>query len=246
MPMKPKLIYAILAAVIGEALIVTLNILFRGDLPNNVLVLNIIVCTLAYICSGWWLFVRWDRSEDKVETWVGTLGVNLWGFGVYSTLAIIALFVMNLHATVDNFSDTYPVEFKYQLLVQGALFMFLILTRFFSHTVAGQVENVHVKETALVSGLDEMKSATRRLQDAAFMCENMDPSLRSILNDIQLNLRYLSPVKSSEAHEIESEYVAKVNALIPAFINYKMNEDSIAKQLGILKHLVDNRKKIYN
>ena len=246
MAMKPKIIFAILAAVIGEALIVTLNILFRGGLPDNVLVLNIIVCTLAYICSGWWLIFKWDRSEDKAETWVGTLGVNLWGFGIYSVLSIIALFAMNLHATVDSFSDTYPVEFKYQLLVQGALFMFLILTRFFSHTVAGQVEKVHKKEQALVSGLDEMKAATRRLQDAAFLCETMDPSLRSMLDDIQLNIRYLSPVKSREAHEIEDDYVSKVNALITAFINYKMNEDSIAKQLGILKHLVDNRKKIYN
>ena len=246
MLMKPKIIYAVLAVVIGEALIIALNILFRGDLPDNVLALNIIVCTLALICSGWWLFVRWDRSEDRVETWVGTLGVNLWGFSIYSTLSIIAMFVMNLHATVDTFSDTYPVEFKYQLLVQGALFIFLVLTRFFSHTVAGQVEKVQTKEQALVSGLDEMKAATRRLQDTVFMCENMDPSLRSILDDIQLNLRYLSPVKSREAHEIENEFVSKVNALIPAFINYKMNEDSIAKQLGILKHLVDNRKKIYN
>lgn len=246
MLMRAKTIYAILAAVIGEAIIVTLNILFGEDLPDNVVVLNIIVCTLACVCSGWWLFVKWDRSEDTIGTWVGTLGVNIWGFSTYSTLSITALFVMNLHSTVDTFSDTYPVEFKYQLLVQGTLFMFLVISRFFSYTVAGQIENVHTKEQALVAGLDEMKAATRRLQDAAFMCEQMDPSLRSMLDDIQLNLRYLSPVKSSEAREIENDYVSRVNALIPAFINYKMNEESIARQLGLLKHLVDNRKKIYN
>ena len=67
-----------------------------------------------------------------------------------------------------------------------------------------------------------------------------------MIDEIQQNIRYLSPVKSSEAKDIENDYVSKVNALIPAFINYKMNEDSIAKQLSLLKHLIDNRKKIYN
>lgn len=246
--MKPKMLYAILAAMIGEALIVTLNILFRGELPDNVLVLNIVVCSIAYASSAWVFFIKWDKSpvDDKVGTWGGTLGVNLWGSSLYSFLVIVALFAMNLHVVVDEISDTYPIEFKYQLLVQGALLFFLIITRFSSHAVADQVENVYNKEAALVSGLDEMKSAARRLQDAVFVCSDVDPNLRKMIDDIQQNIRYLSPVKSSEAKDIESNYVNKVNTLIPAFINYKMNEDLIAKQLSLLKHLVDNRKKIYN
>ena len=244
--MKPKMIYAILAALVGEALIITLNILFRGDLPDNVLILNIVVCTLVFISSAWVFFIKWDRSDDKAGTWVGTLGVNLWGFSLYSFLALIALFAMNLHVVVDNVSETYPIEFKYQLLVHGILLLFLIITRFSSHAVAGQIKNVYNKETNLVSGLDEMKSATRRLQDAVFVCSDVDHDIRTMIDEIQQNIRYLSPVKSSEAKDIENDYVSKVNALIPAFINYKMNEDSIAKQLSLLKHLIDNRKKIYN
>lgn len=234
-----KKMFLISSLLIGEALIIALNVIFGGSLPTNVLVLNMIVSSVAYISASWMFFVKWDRSEDVPGTWVGTLGVNLWGFGLYTVLAIAALLLMNL-------TGTNPVAFKYQLLVHAALFMFLLLTRFFSSAVAGQVWKVHEREQALVSGLDEMKSATRRLQDAAFMCEDMDPSLRAILDDIQQNLRYLSPVKSAEARDIENDYVSKVNALIPAFINYKMNEDNIAKQLGMLKHLIDNRKKIYN
>ena len=229
----------------GEALIITLIILFSKGFPSNIIALNIIVGTLVFASSGWGLFVKWDRSEDKVGTWVGTLGVNLWGFGVYAVLALFAMILMNFCPGAD-ISDSYPVAFKYQLLVQGALFAFLVLTRFFASAVAEQVEDVYNKEQAVLSGLDEMKSATRRLQDAAFMCENMDPSLRTMLDDIQQDLRYLSPVKSSEARDLENDFVSKVNNLIPAFVNYKMNEDQIARQLGLLKHIIENRKKIYN
>lgn len=243
--MKKSTIYAILAAVLGEALIITLIILFSKGFPSNIIALNIIVGTLVFASSAWGLFVKWDRSEDKVGTWVGTLGVNLWGFGVYAVLALFAMILMNFCPGAD-ITDSYPVAFKYQLLVQGALFAFLVLTRFFGSAVAEQVENVYNKEQAVLSGLDEMKSATRRLQDAAFMCENMDPSLRTMLDDIQQDLRYLSPVKSSEARDLENDFVSKVNNLIPAFVNYKMNEDQIARQLGLLKHIIENRKKIYN
>lgn len=246
MTMKPKMLYAIIAAVLVEALIIWLNILFWDDVPTNVLVLNIIVCTLACACFAWPLFLKWDRSDDKTGSWVGTLGLNMRGLSAYAVLALVAMFVMNLRPVVESLSDSYPVAFKYQLLVHAILLLILILTRFASHAVGEQVENVSSKEAVLTSGLDDMKSAMRRLQDAVFVCQDVDPGLRSMVDEIQQNIRYLTPVKSGEAREIEEDFVAKVNALIPAFINYKMNEDSIARQLSLLKHLVDNRKSIYN
>ena len=244
--MKPRAIYAILASALGEALIIFLNILFSGDLPDNVVILNIIVCTLVFASTAWTFFIKWDQSDDNVGTWVGTLGVNLWGFSLYSCFALVALFAMNLPFIVELISGTYPVEFKYQLLVQSILLLFLIVTRFGSHAVAEQVENVHKKEDDLESGLDDMKSATRRLQDAIFVCENASPEICRMIDTMSGNIRYLSPVNSKEAKDIEEDFVPKVNALIPAFINYKMNEDSIRKQIALLIHLVDNRKRIYN
>jgi hypothetical protein len=244
--MNGKTVYAIIAAVLGEAIVIALNIIFRGDLPQNILILNIVVSTLIYVSSAWVYFIKLDRSDDKVGTWVGTLGVNLWGFNLYSLFALIALLAMNLHVIVDQFSDTYPVDIKYQLLVHGILLIFLVTTRFFSKTVEGQVKNVYEKEEALKSGLEDMKSATRRLQDAIFVCEDVSPEIRKMMDSIQTDIRYLSPVKSREAKDIEADFVAKVNALIPAFINYKMNAESISKQIVLLSHIVDNRKKIYN
>ena len=244
--MKPKMLYAILAVVIVEALIIWLNILFGEDLPTEVTVLNIIVCTIAFASFAWPLFVKWDRSDDKVGRWVGTLGINMNGMFLYALLALAAMVLMNLHAVVDNVFDTYPVPFKYQLMVQAFLLLILIFSRFTGMAVGDQVEEVAQKEEALTSGLDDMKSAVRRLQDAVFICEEVDPGLRTLVDEIQQNIRYLSPVKSREARDIEGDFVDRVNALLPAFINYKMNEDTIAKQIRMLKHLVDNRKSIYN
>lgn len=244
--MNGKTVYAIIAAALGEAIVIALNIIFRGDLPQDILILNIVVSTLIYMSSAWVYFIKLDRSDDKVGTWVGTLGVNLWGFNLYSLLALIALLAMNLHVIVDQYSNTYPVDIKYQFLVHGILLLFLVTTRFFSKTVEGQVKNVYEKEEALKSGLGDMKSATKRLQDAIFVCEDVSPEIRKMIDSIQTDIRYLSPVKSREAKDIEEDFVAKVNALIPAFTNYKMNADSISKQIILLSHIVDNRKKIYN
>lgn len=244
--MNGKTVYAIIAAVLGEAIAMALNIVFRGDLPQNILILNIAVSTLIYVSSAWVYFIKLDRSDDKVGTWVGVLGVNLWSFNLYSLLALIALLAMNLHVIVDKYSDTYPVDIKYQLLVHGILLLFLVTTRFFSKTIEGQVKNVYEKEETLKLGIEDMKSATRRLQNAIFECGDINPEIRKMVDSIQADIRYLSPEMSREAKDMEADFVTKVNALIPAFINYKMNAELISKQIVLLSHIVDNRKKTYN
>ena len=244
--MSSKNLMAIITAVLAEVLIIILNILLKGDLPGSVVALNIVVCTLIFASSACVMFIKWDRSEDKVSTWIGTLAIDIWGFSVYSILALAAMILMNSHAVVDSISDSYPVAFKYQLLVHSILLAFLFFTRFLGHATADQITNVHVKEAAVRSGLDEMKSAVRRLQDAVFVCQDVSPEVRAQIDRLQQNVRYLSPVNTAEAKDLENDFVGKVNALIPAFINYKMNEDSIRRQVALLEHLFENRKKTYN
>ena len=135
---------AIITAVLAEVLIIILNILLKGDLPGSVVALNIVVCTLIFASSACVMFIKWDRSEDKVSTWIGTLAIDIWGFSVYSILALAAMILMNSHAVVDSISDSYPVAFKYQLLVHSILLAFLFFTRFLGHATADQITNVHV------------------------------------------------------------------------------------------------------
>lgn len=241
--MNRKLLFGLLVLALGLAMVVMLNFLFGGHLPNNILTLNIIVSCLVFISFCCPLLVKWDKSEDKIGTWVGTLGLNIWAYTVYGVLAILAIILMNMTGAMEI---TGPVPFKYQFLVHAGLLLFLIFTRFGSSAIAEQVENVYKKEESLKAGREDMKSALRRLQDAVFVCDAAAPDVRQKIDALQEDLRFLSPANNREAQELEQEFVEKVNALIPAFINYKMNEDSIIKQVSVLKYTVDKRKAVRN
>ena len=233
--MKRKVL-AILAVLLGETLIVTLNVMFGKSLPTDTLVLNIVICSLIYATFCSVFLIDFDRSEDNEGGWVASLGINIIAICSYGGAALLALIIMNI----------FGVPFKYQLLVHGILLFGFIGMLFLASASSSQVGRVAAKEQQLVSGLDTMRSAARKLNDHAFLCKDMDPGLRAIVDDIQQNLRFLSPNGSFEARDIEEEFAQRVTDLLPAFRNYKMNEDSIAEQLSFLKHLIDNRKQIKN
>ena len=91
-----------------------------------------------------------------------------------------------------------------------------------------------------------MKNAAQRLQDSAFITEGVDQSIRNMIEGLQRDIRFISPLRTDAAHEIEKSFVEKADEVTAAFYNYKSNEANIAKQIGLLKHIVENRKKMYN
>lgn len=231
-----KKVLAILAAVLGESIIVALNIILGKELPTEIIILNTVVCTLVYALWMSVYFIKWDKSSSSEGGWVGSLGIKIYGFSSYSAIAILAVIVMNL----------LSLSLTVQLIVHGVLLFMLLSTFFFGAGISSQVESVAKNEQEMISGIDSMKRMMRKLNDAAFMCSEMNPDLRTLIDDIQQDLRYLSPNKSVDAKELEDEFVEKVRELLPAFRNYRMNEDQIASQLGFLKHLVKNRKQVRN
>ena len=238
--MNMRKFFAVFAALLGEVLIIALLLLFRGDLPNNILWLNGIVCSLAYVTFVWILFVKWERSNDEDDSWIGSLGINLVSLNVYSIVAIALVLFMNYLPFIS------PVSIKYQLLIHGILIFFLVLFQYFSYSAAEQVKNVGKSKQQQTEYLTEMKNAAQRLQDSAFITEGVDPSIRNMIEGLQRDIRFISPLRTDAAHEIEKSFVEKADEVTAAFYNYKANETNIAKQIGLLKHIVENRKKMYN
>ncbi len=238
--MNMRKFFAVFAALLGEVLIIALLLLFRGDLPNNILWLNGFVCTLAYITFVWILFVRWERSNDEDDSWIGSLGINLVSLNVYSIVAIVLVLFMNYLPFIS------PVSIKYQFLIHGILIFFLVLFQYFSYSAAEQVKNVGKSKQQQTEYLAEMKNATQRLQDTAFVTEGVDHSIRNMIDGLLRDVRFVSPLRTDAAHEIEKNYVEKADEVIAAFNNYQANEATIAKQISLLKHILENRKKMYN
>ncbi|MBR2194382.1 MAG: hypothetical protein IJ911_02085 [Salinivirgaceae bacterium] len=238
--MNMKKFFAVFAALLGEVLIIALLLLFRGDLPNNILWLNGIVCTLACVTFVWILFVRWDRSSDESDAWIGSLGINLMSLNVYSIVAIALVLFMNYLPFIS------PVGIKWQLLIHGILIFGLAIFQYFSYSAAEQVEKVGKSNQQQTEYLKQMKDATRKLQDTAFITAGVDQSIRNMIDGLQQDIRFLSPLKNDAAHELEQDYLANVATVTAAFSNYAQNEAVIAKQISLLKHIVENRRKMYN
>jgi hypothetical protein len=238
--MNMRKFFAVFAALLGEVLIIALLLLFRGDLPNNILWLNGFVCTLAYITFVWILFVRWERSNDADDSWIGSLGINLVSLNVYSIVAIVLVLFMNYLPFIS------PVSIKYQFLIHGILIFFLVLFQYFSYSAAEQVKNVGKSKQQQTEYLAEMKNVTQRLQDTAFVTEGVDQSIRNMIDGLLRDVCFVSPLRTDAAHEIEKSFVEKADDVIAAFNNYQANEATIAKQISLLKHILENRKKMYN
>ncbi len=239
-------ILSILAAILGEAIIVTLILLISRDIPGEITALNIIVCTIAFALWARILFVKIDRSDDEVGSWVASLGIRLYGMLCYSFTAPVAAFLMNNTWILrDGFNRTEPVSLKIQILIQAAFLLLLVLTGVFAGAAGNQVSAVHEKEKDLTAGPDRMRAAVRRLSDTAFMTEGISPEVKASIDNLAADLRFLSPVGTAEAKEYEQKFVSDIDFLLPSFINYKMNEAFIIRQLSLLRRTFETRKSLH-
>lgn len=241
-----KTLFAFLITIIGEALVIGANIILFPTLPTDILALNCVVCSIIFLMIIWPLWGGLIDKQDKHEKWVATLGLGIAGFNWYCLLALAAIVCMNVGAfRFVHAGDLYePLKFGYQLMIHLALLLVLLLTFWASHRTGEQVSEVYVKEKSMTAGVDEMRRAVRNLQDQLFVTDGIDPAHKQIVYQIEENLRFISPIGNDESRELEKKFVDIIAAMIPAFHDYRMNHDSIDRQLKLLMRTFENRKNV--
>jgi hypothetical protein len=221
----------------GEAIIIAAFILFKGNTPYNILVLNIVVSSLVYGLFVFNYCAPWIDLKEKSQKQIGSLGIKWFVIWLYAILAIATMLVVNLELKLN---------FGVQLIIHCALLFFLLLGLLGSRHAADKVREVFEAETKNRNGINEMKTAMRQLKDKMNDISELPESFMNRINTLEESLRFISPADNQEAHDLECSFVKIVTDIQFAISNFSMNEEQIESHLKKLGRVYQNRKDIYS
>jgi hypothetical protein len=221
----------------GEGIIITAFILFKGETPTDILVLNIAAGSLVYGLFAFNFRTPWINLKDKSQKQVGALGINwltTWSYAVFAAgLIATGYFVPEL-------------TFAIQLFIHLAFLFFLFLWLLLSRHSADKAAEVYMQETQNYNGINDMKSAMRRLKDKMNDLPELPGSFTNRINSLEEGLRFISPANNEEAYNLERSFTNTLGDISSAIPSYSMNEAEIENNLKNLERIYQNRKNIYS
>jgi hypothetical protein len=235
--MNTKNLLSWLLLLFGEAIIVAAFILFRGNTPDNILVMNIVVSSLIYGLFFCNFRIPWIELKDKSKKQIGAIGISWFAAWFYAIAAIAFMLCANL---------VYELSFTIQLIVHCVLLFFLFLLALLSGRSAGKVEEVYQQETRNRMGISEMKKAMQALQDKISETAGLPTNFTQRVNLIEGSLRFISPAETNEAYDLERSFVETIDAIRFALQDYSLNAEQIDKNLSKCERIYNNRKQIYS
>jgi uncharacterized protein YacL len=235
--MSTKNILSWVLLLFGEAIIIAAFVLFRGNTPDNILVLNIVVSSLVYGLFFCNFRDSWIDLTDKTQKQVGAIGISWFAIGFYSFVAIAFMLVANLE---------YDLSFTFQLIVHCVLLFFLCLWLLLSRHSADKVAEVYHEQTANRSGILEMKTAMRNLKDKISDTAGLPDNFVKKITALEESLRFISPANSNEAYDLERQFVGIINDISYAISDFSMNETAIENNLKKVERIYQNRKSVYS
>jgi hypothetical protein len=234
--MSTKKILSWLLLLFGEAIIIAAFILFRGNTPNEILVLNIVVTSFVFGIFYLNYAAPWIDLKEKTHKRVGALGIAWFVVWLYAIAAILFMFIANM----------YEFSFELQLIIHGGLLFFFLLGMWLAGHAADQVKEVYHIETENRSGILEMKKAMQNLINKINETADLPDIFVQRVKALEESLRFISPTENSEAHELEQSFVEITNEIKFALLDFSMNEEQIENNLKKIERIYQNRKNIYS
>ena len=235
--MSTKNILSWLLLLFGGAIMITAFILFRGETPANILVMNMVVGLFMYGLLSFNYGAPWIDLKDRSQKQIGALGINWFVAWFYTILAMTTMIVSNI---------ALEFSFSLQLIIHCGLLFFLGLGVWFANHTADKVKEVYEIETQNRSGINEMKTAMRNLKDKMNDLNDLPEQFKQRINRLEENLRFISPSNNSEVYNLENSFVETLNDIKAAISDYAMNEERIESNLKKSERLYQNRKSIYS
>ena len=235
--MSTKKILWWLLLLFGEAVLISAFILFRGEIPTDILTLNIVVSSLIFGLFFLSYQIPWIDLQDKSQKQIGALGISWFAVWIYAIAAIATMLISNL---------AFEFSFSTQLIIHAVLLFFLLLAIWFSSHTADKVQEVHKKETQNRSRIIEMKAEMRNLKDKMNDTSGLPEYFTKRIYALDENLRFISPTDNTEASEMESALITALNEIKFAISDFSMNEKRIEGNLKKAERIYQNRKNIYS
>lgn len=227
-----KKIYSIIAAIIGEVIIVCVLLEFYDYFGQRIFWQNLFFLTLAYTILLVSLFRPFVEIESKEQKWVGMLGLHL--FGTILFLTILFHIMM-----------TPPMDADHQLYILLALLAIFFLSRYFAFMSYEKVGKVYEKEKSMTNVIDVMKKTMDDLLYQLLQNQSVDPMVKEKLSKIRDAMRYISPLGTNEAIALETEIKETISSIGSCLNNYTVNKSSVDQMILKLEGLLQRRKNCF-
>jgi len=235
--MSIKKILSWLLLLFGEAILITAFILLRGETPDNMLVLNILVSTVIYALFFLNFRTPWSDLNDRSQKQIGTIGIRWFTVWFYSITAVAVMLAANL---------ALELSFVIQLVIHFVLLFFLLLGVLASLHSSNKVKDVYDQETANRSGIFEMKKAMLVLKNKISETAGLPDDFIKRINALEESLRFISPSENSEANALEQSFIESISDIRFALTDYSLNAEQIESNLIKCERLYQNRKNMYS
>jgi small-conductance mechanosensitive channel len=235
--MNTKKLFSILLLLAGETLIIASFLIFGKNMSSGILSLNIVVTTIIYALFFIDILFPMVNFGDKSHKAVGSLGLRWFFTGLYAIIAIVAMFVFNYGT---------PTAISTQLIIHSILFFLLLLGLFGAMSSAQKVQAIYKEEKQTRNGIEEMKKATKKVQLKLEQIKEIPRVIIDNINDLQEDLRYLSPCDNPEAFEMEVDFSNQMKALNDRLYITPFDNEQIIKQIESCKRIYQERKQLFS
>lgn len=235
--MNTKRIFSLLLALFGEALLIFCFLHFGKNVQSEILTLNIIVSTIIYCLLFVDALLPWINLKDKSQKQIGSIGLR-WFFSFFYLILAIGVMII--------FNFVKPIHFTNQIIIHGLLFFLLLLGLFMAFSSSDKVREVYIEEKQNRDRIDEIKKATKELQLKLDAMNNIPAEIVNRINELQENLRYLSPSNSSDAIGLESKFVEEMRALSSCFADNPINIEKIISNIKNCERTYKERKQVFS
>jgi len=235
--MNVKKIFSLLLVIFGEVLLILSFLHFGRNIQTEILTLNIVVSSMIYFLLFIDIIVPWVNFKDKSHKSVGSIGLR-WFFTFFYILVAIGIMVV--------FNTVKPIHFTTQTIIHGVLFFFLLLGFFLAFSSSDKVSEVYVEEKQNRDRIDEMKKSTKGVQLKIDQLKIVPAVIIDKVNDLQENLRFISPCNNRDASELEANFIEEMKTLHACFFDIPLNIDRINENIQNCNSKLKEIKQVYS
>ena len=235
--MNTRKIFSFIIAILGEVLMIICLLHFGKNLQSEILITNIIISTIIYCLFFADILFPWINLQDKTQKQIGSIGLR-WFFSF--TYLILAVGIM------IYFNNIKPIHFTNQILFHAILLFFLLIGLFLSYSSSDKVREVYYEEKQNRDRIEEMKKTLKDLQNKIDSMNNIPQEISSRINDLQENLRYISPSNNSEALNLENKFIESVNTLTISFLDNPLNMQNVIGNIKNCERIYKERKQVFS
>lgn len=232
-------IYSLLLGIFGQGIILAGFLLFRGNCPDNILWLNIVVTSIVFWLLGRSFGLEPISLSDRSGKQAGGLGIRWFSVLTYTVCALGFMIGSALYGY-----GAEGIPFKWQLIIQIALLFFLLMGFISSSAATQKAGDVYQKEQTDKRGKADLKSALGNLVYTADSARELSADIRNRLHHLSEETRFLTPSSSREAAMADQQILNLAARLRPALFNPDLNAPEIENLVCQLEVEFHRRKQL--